>query len=121
MLLVGAALDSSRLLNSFCALIPDHRSLPLLMIIGGGGLGVIVYAAFALPQSMGLGSHGFHVLRLNLDDPLTLIRPRFLRDASVDKLLVHVDLLSFWDKEDSLRAVLDQGIEAHLREDALAS
>ena len=90
------------------------------MIIGWGALEVIVYTAFALPRLMGLGLHGFLVLRLNLDDPLTLIRPRFLRDASVDKLLVHVNLLSFWDKEDSLRAFLDQGVEAHPREDALA-
>ena len=36
-LLVGAALDSSRLLSPICALIPDHRSLPLLVIIWLGG------------------------------------------------------------------------------------
>lgn len=90
------------------------------MIIGGGALEVIVYAAFALPRLMGLGLHGFLVLRLNLDDPLTLIHPCALPDAGIDKLLVYVDLVSFRDKEDSLCAFLDQGVEAHPREDALA-
>jgi hypothetical protein len=90
------------------------------MIIGGGALEVIVYAAFALPRLMGLGLHEFLVLRLNLDDPLILVHPCVLPDAGIDKLLVHVDLVSFRDKEDSLRAFLDQGVEAHPREDALA-
>ena len=50
----------------------------------------------------------------------TLIYQPLLRDASVDKLLVYINLMSFWDKENSLRAGLNQGIKAYLREDTLA-
>jgi hypothetical protein len=69
---------------------PGHRSLPLpVIIVLGRVLEIIVYAALALPRLMRLGLHGFLVLRLNLDNQLTLICPRVLRDASIDETLFH--------------------------------